>query len=173
MDDRATLTGVERTFDQNEVIVSKTDPRGIITYANDVFLKIADFSLAEVLNKPHNIIRHPAMPKLVYHLLWDRIKNGKEIFAYVVNRARNGDHYWVFAHVTPSFDNQKNIVGAHSNRRCPSRSAIKTIEPIYATLKQEEDKHPMTKDAIAASGAMLNAFLAEKGIGYDELVLAL
>ncbi len=130
------LTGVERTFAKNEVIVSKTDTKGIITYANEVFLKLADYSLQEILGKPHNIIRHPDMPKLVYKLLWERIKSGKEIFAYVVNRSRNGDHYWVFAHITPSFDAAKNIVGAHSNRRSPDPQAIQTITPIYQLLKQ-------------------------------------
>ena len=135
------LTGVERTFAKNEVIVSKTDTKGIITYANEVFLKLADYSLQEILGKPHNIIRHPDMPKLVYKLLWERIKSGKEIFAYVVNRSRNGDHYWVFAHITPSFDAAKNIVGAHSNRRSPDPQAIQTITPIYQLLKQEEEKH--------------------------------
>ncbi len=167
-----TLTGVERSFGKNEVIVSKTDTKGIITYANQVFLKIADYRLEEVLGKPHNIIRHPDMPKIVYRLLWDRIKNGKEIFAYVVNRTKHGDHYWVFAHATPSFDKSKNIVGAHSNRRCPDPATITKIEPIYKLLKQEEEKHPMATDGMAASLALLNAFLAEKGVSYDEFVLS-
>ena len=167
------LTGVERTFAKNEVIVSKTDTKGIITYANEVFLKLADYSLQEILGKPHNIIRHPDMPKLVYKLLWERIKSGKEIFAYVVNRSRNGDHYWVFAHITPSFDAAKNIVGAHSNRRSPDAATIGKIEPIYKLLKQEEEKHPMAKDGMAASLALLNSVLAEKGVSYDEFVLSL
>lgn len=167
------LTGVERTFAKNEVIVSKTDTKGIITYANEVFLKLADYSLQEILGKPHNIIRHPDMPKLVYKLLWERIKSGKEIFAYVVNRSRNGDHYWVFAHITPSFDAAKNIVGAHSNRRSPDPQVIQTITPIYQLLKQEEEKHPMAKDGMAASLALLNSVLAEKGVSYDEFILSL
>jgi len=167
------LTGVERTFAKNEVIVSKTDTKGIITYANEVFLKLADYSLQEILGKPHNVIRHPDMPKLVYKLLWERIKSGKEIFAYVVNRSKNGDHYWVFAHITPSFDAAKNIVGAHSNRRCPGRQAIQTITPIYQLLKQEEEKHPMAKDGMAASLALLKSVLAEKGVSYDEFILSL
>jgi PAS domain S-box-containing protein len=73
------LTGVERTFAKNEVIVSKTDTKGIITYANEVFLKLADYSLQEILGKPHNVIRHPDMPKLVYKLLWERVKSGKDL----------------------------------------------------------------------------------------------
>lgn len=167
------LTGVERTFAKNEVIVSKTDMKGLITYGNEVFLRLAGYSLEEILGKPHNIIRHPDMPKVVFKLLWDRMKAGKEVFAYVVNRIRNGDHYWVFAHVTPSFDAQKNIVGCHSNRRLPDPATIGKIEPIYKLLKQEEDKHPMAKDGMAASLALLNSVLAEKGVSYDEFVLSL
>jgi PAS domain S-box-containing protein len=96
------LTGVERTFVENEIIVSKTDLKGRITYANDVFIKLAGFTETELLGQPHSIIRHPEMPRCVFKLLWDTIAEGGEIFAYVVNRSKNGDHYWVFAHVTPT-----------------------------------------------------------------------
>jgi PAS domain S-box-containing protein len=71
-----TLTGKERRFSADEFIVSKTDAKGIITYANDVFLRIADYTLEEVLGKPHNIIRHPHMPRCVFKLLWQRVKGG-------------------------------------------------------------------------------------------------
>jgi PAS domain S-box-containing protein len=168
-----TLTGKERTFAKHEVIVSKTNTRGIITYANDVFLTIADYRLEEILGKPHNILRHPDMPKIVYKLLWDRIHQGQEIFAYVVNRTKYGDHYWVFAHVTPSFDAAKNIIGAHSNRRSPNPEAIQVIAPIYALLKQEEAQHALAKDGMAASMKLLEATLAKQGVCYDEFILSL
>ena len=98
------LTGVERFFDKDEIIVSKTDLKGRMTYCNDVFLRIAGYTEQELLGQPHSIIRHPDMPRCVFKLLWDTIGAGKEIFAYVINRAKNGDHYWVLAHVTPSRD---------------------------------------------------------------------
>jgi len=98
------LTGVERFFDADEVIVSKTDLKGRITYANRVFQRVAGYGEAELMGAPHSIVRHPAMPRCVFKLLWDTLEAKQEIFAYVINRARNGDHYWVFAHVTPSFD---------------------------------------------------------------------
>lgn len=93
------LTGVERTFDPDQFIVSKTDLKGRITYANKVFLDIADYTEAEILGQPHSVIRHAHMPRCVFRLLWERIQTGREIFAYVVNAAKNGDHYWVLAHV--------------------------------------------------------------------------
>ncbi|MFC7575365.1 PAS domain-containing protein [Klenkia terrae] len=113
-------TGVERSFGADELIVSKTDRRGVITYANDVFLRVGAYSLDEVIGQPHNLIRHPEMPRAVFHLLWDTISRGHELFAYINNLAADGAHYWVLAHVTPSVDERGTIVGYHSNRRRPS-----------------------------------------------------
>ena len=100
-------TAVERTFKEDEIIVSKTDLKGIITYANRTFLEVAMYSEDEVLGQPHSLIRHPDMPRCVFKLLWDTIQGGEEIFAYVKNMAKNGDYYWVFAHVTPTFNRQE------------------------------------------------------------------
>lgn len=87
------VTGKEVFFKPEEIIVSKTDLKGRITYANRVFLDISGFTEAELLGKPHSILRHPEMPRCVFKLLWDTIQNGSEIFAYVINRCKNGDHY--------------------------------------------------------------------------------
>jgi PAS domain S-box-containing protein len=119
-------TGKERTFGEDEVIVSKTDIKGKILYGNEVFLKISGYPESEIVGAPHSILRHPHMPRCVFKLLWNKIEAGDEIFAYVMNMANGGDHYWVFAHVTPSFDAEGKIVGYHSNRRKPSPSQIQT-----------------------------------------------
>ncbi len=137
--DRAVLTGHERTFAPDEFIVSKTDMNGKITYANGVFLRVADYDEKEIIGAPHSVVRHPDMPRCVLKLLWDQIAAKKEIFAYVINAARNGDFYWVFAHVTPSFDSQENIIGYHSNRRKPDPEKVETIKPIYRKLLGEEN----------------------------------
>jgi len=167
------LTGKERTFDPDEFIVSKTDLKGGITYANRVFLKIAGYNEDEVLGQPHSIVRHPDMPRCVFQLLWDRIAAGKEIFAYVINTAKNGDHYWVFAHVTPSFDAAGKVTGYHSNRRRPEPHQINAVKPLYEALCKEEDSHADRKAGLDASTAVLTQILDEKGIGYDEFVLAI
>lgn len=167
------LTGIERVMAENEIIVSKTNLKGHITYANDVFLKIADYTLAEVMEKPHSMIRHPEMPRCVFKLLWDYIQGGKEIFAYVVNRAKNGDHYWVFAHVTPSYDDAGNLVGYHSNRRKPKAEAVKVIEGLYKTLCAEEAKYRNSKEGINAGFELLLKVLKEKGISYDKLIMSI
>ena len=168
-----TPTGQEIHFGENEVIVSKTDLRGIITYTNDVFNKVSGYSNAEMIGQPHNIIRHPDMPRCIFRLLWETLEQGREIFAYVVNMAKNGGHYWVHAHVTASKDPNGKIIGYHSNRRCPYPDAIAQVIPLYRQLLQEEQRHSSPETAILASTQMLNDLLASKGVGYDEFVFSL
>ena len=168
------LTGRERTFADDEVIVSKTDLKGKIVYANRVFLKLAGMSEKEAIGAPHSVVRNPTMPRCVFKLLWDTIQTGKEIFAYVVNRSMNGDHYWVFAHVTPSRDSSGNVIGYHSNRRVPDRRILdQNIIPLYRTLLQEEERHPSRKEGMQSGYNMLVNLLQEKKVGYDEFILSL
>ncbi len=166
-------TGIERFFDVDDIIVSKTDLKGHITYANKIFTDIASLSEREVLGAPHSIIRHPDMPRCVFKLLWDRLAEGREIFAYVVNMASNGDHYWVLAHVTPSIGEDGKVIGYHSNRRVPEQHALPAIRQLYAKLLAEENRHDDRKQAMAASTAILLGLLEEKGVGYDEFIFSL
>ena len=78
----------ELKLEQSEIIVSKTDTKGNITYANNLFLKMAGYSERELIGAPHNIIRHADMPKIVFKLLWDVIQLGKEVNAYVINKSK-------------------------------------------------------------------------------------
>lgn len=166
-------TGVERWLGPEEVIVSKTDTKGVITYANEVFCRIAGYRTEELVGAPHNILRHPDMPRCVFKVLWDTIGAGNEIFAYVKNMARNGDHYWVFAHVTPTFDSVGNIIGYHSNRRCPDRGAVSLFGGVYAELLQiEQSFGEDRRGGIDASLKALIGLLNEKGMTYDELIFA-
>ncbi len=170
----ATLTGVERTFAPDEVIVTKTDTGGRITYANPVFLRLSGITERQALGAPHNIIRHPDMPRGIFRLLWQTIQDGREIFAYVLNRSVNGDHYWVFAHVTPSFDAAGKIAGYHSNRRVPERSVLTgTIIPLYQALLAEERKHDSKAQAMSASIGHLNELLRRKGVDYERFIFSL
>lgn len=166
-------TGCERPWDFNEIIVTKTDLKGHITYANEVFLRVAQLTEEETLGKPHNIIRHPAMPRCVFKLLWDTLDAKKEIFALVKNLSMSGDHYWVFAHATPSLDMQGSVIGYHSNRRKPQPDQVEKIGPIYELLLKEEQKHGSPKDGIQASTTLLLNLLRDRGISYDEFVFSL
>ncbi len=168
------LTGVERFFGDDEVIVTKTDTGGRITYANPVFLRVSSLGEGEALGRPHNLIRHPDMPACVFRLLWQALGRGEEIFAYVLNRAMNGDHYWVLAHVTPSLDADGKVTGYHSNRRVPDRAVVtNTIAPLYRRLLEAERAAPTRAKGIDASLALLDSILAAEGLDYERFVFSL
>ncbi len=168
------LSGHERILPNDELIVSKTDTKGRILYANDTFLAISGYNEAEVIGQPHNIIRHPAMPRAVFKLMWDTIEAGDEIFAYVVNRSKNGDHYWVLAHVTPNYDSSGAIIGYHSNRRAVPRAVIEPVEALYGRLRQEEARFDRGKEGMAAAARVLEQAIAARGCRtYEQFVLGL
>lgn len=162
------MANQEITFGEEEFIVSKTDLNSKITYGNALFIKMSGYDEFELLGQPHHILRHEDMPAVVFKLLWSRIKAGKEIFAYVKNKTKNGDYYWVFAHVTPSFNANREIANFHSVRRKPSQKALNVIKPLYATLLQHEKR-----GGVSASEAALNQILQEKGMSYDEFIFSL
>lgn len=168
------LTGNERFFDDNEIIVTKTDLSGKLTYANRTFLNTAGYSESECMGKPHNLIRHPDMPRSVFSMLWDTIEDGKEIFAYVINRSKNGDHYWVLAHVTPSIDQGGNIVGYHSNRRVPNRLVVEqSIVPFYKDLISIEKAASSHKEGMAKAVAKVKEVVSQKHTEFNEFILSL
>jgi PAS domain S-box-containing protein len=174
MSPRIVPTKKEVTFRPEEIIVSKTDLKGRITYANRTFSKVAGYSRAELMGAPHSIIRHPDMPRAVFKLLWDRLGEEHEVFAYVKNMTRHGDFYWVFAHVTPSYDDAGKVVGYHSNRRVPDRRVIADVmEPVYGELLRIEASHANAKDGLHASFARLLEIVTSKADSYDELIFAL
>lgn len=165
-----TPTQVERTFGDDEIIVSKTDPKGRITYANDVFVRVCGYDESHLFGSPHSIIRHPDMPRAVFKLLWDTIVTGEEVFAYVKNLAADGSFYWVFAHVTATFGPDGRIVGYHSSRRTVSPAALAKVEPLYRALLAEERRHQHSPTALASSYALLQRTLDDVGLSYAEWV---
>lgn len=168
------LSGRERVLGDEDIIVSKTDLKGRITYANDLFLSFSGYELAQTLGAPHNLVRHPHMPRCVFKLLWDHLQQGREVFAYVLNRAANGDHYWVLAHVSASRDLEGRAIGYHSNRRSVNRHAIaQAVAPLYRQLLDTEAGHANPKDGMAAAADLLADSLAGMGKSYEEFVFAL
>jgi len=167
----ATLT--ETFFDADEIIVSKTDTKGRITYANRVFIKMSGYTEAELLGKPHSIIRHPDMPRCVFKLLWDVISSGNEIFAYVKNLSAMGSYYWVHAHVSPTRDAAGRITGYHSNRRVPNRAAVKQMEALYLELHQIEARSSNWREGMANAEQALLQRLKQSGVQYDEFIFSL
>lgn len=163
-------SGVERRLGADDVIVTKTDLKGHITYANKVFCEISALAESDLLGAPHSVIRHPEMPRGIFRLLWETVQRGEEIFAYVVNLAADGAHYWVLAHVTPSYDRHGRLVGYHSNRRRPAPAAIAQVRPVYQELLAEEAQHGRAVDAARAGADRLGRLLAERGTSYDRFV---
>ncbi len=163
-----TPTSVEKVMKDSDFIISKTDTRGKITYCNEIFMDMAMRSEEELLGKPHSIIRHPEMPKVVFKLLWDQVQAGKEIFAYVKNLAADGSFYWVYANITPSYDANHNIIGYYSVRIKPNDRALDAIRPLYQKLLSLE-----SSGGVTASQEYLTNLLEEKGVSYDEFIITI
>lgn len=165
-----TPTSVERSLGDEDFIVTKTDAKGRILYANRIFIALSGFNEAELLGSQHNIIRHPDMPRSVFKLLWDTIAAGQEFIGYVKNMAKDGSYYWVLATATPDRDAQRNITGYTSVRRKPRPEAVKAAGALYQEMLAAE-KRAGARDAIEAGSAVLNQAL--NGKSYEQFVLAL
>ena len=125
------VTQNEKPFTHG-TIVTKTDLKGIITYANDAFVEISGFSREELIGQSQNIVRHPDMPKAAFADLWQTIKAGHSWRGMVKNRCKNGDHYWVDAFIVPVRKNG-NTVGYMSVRTPPSRAQVDAADKLYRT----------------------------------------
>ena len=128
-------------------------------------MEFSEYTEEELIGKPHNLIRHEWMPKAVFKLLWKRLKEQDEIFAFVVNKSKNGNFYWVLANVTVSIDNRGRVLGYYSVRRKPTSEAIAIMKPLYQKMIEIEKSKGQD-----ASLKYLTDLLAEKGVGYDEFI---
>ncbi|BBI98738.1 methyl-accepting chemotaxis protein [Ferrigenium kumadai] len=129
----AHVTQKEVPFPPGKVLISKTDIKGIITYANDAFVAISGYTREELLGKNHNIVRHPDMPPQAFKWLWNTLKAGRPWRGVVKNRSKNGDHYWVRATIAPIIENGS-ITGYVSVRRPPTREQVTDAEALYRKL---------------------------------------
>lgn len=172
MKPRIAPTQQEIRLTDDDIIVTKTDLTGRITYANRAFMRIANYSERELLTQQHNIVRHPDMPRGVFKLLWDTLKAERECFAYVKNMTSEGHYYWVFANVTPDRDANGKVVGYFSVRRKPTPSAIQTVSAIYREMLDVERRAgPAT--APDASMRFLQDKLKSLDTTYDRFILSL
>lgn len=134
------ITNNEQTFPENEQLVSTTDTQGVITYANDIFCKVAGYTAEELIGQNHNIVRHPNMPKAAFGDLWEKLKRGDSWRGMVKNRCKNGDYYWVDAYVTPLYENDK-IIGYQSVRTCPTSQQKQSAQSLYNAINQGKSLH--------------------------------
>ncbi|MBU6504277.1 MAG: PAS domain S-box protein [Betaproteobacteria bacterium] len=172
MKNKITPSTVERVMREEDFIVSTTDLKGRITYGNRIFVEFSGYAEEELLGAQHNIIRHPDMPRGVFKLLWDTVQAGNECFAYVKNLTKDGGFYWVFANVTPLFDADGRVEGYFSVRRKPAPQALAVVGELYRQMLEAEQRAGV-RDAIAASTALLQKTLSDKGMSYDEFILSI
>lgn len=181
------VTGKEIEFPKDEVLVSKTDAKGIITYANPAFVEISGFSESELLGSNHNLVRHPDMPADAFQDLWDTVKTGRTWTGIVKNRAKSGDHYWVRANVTP-VPLPDGEIEYMSVRTPPTESEKRAAEELYAAARANQVTLPSSlkpknfwnTSRIAGvsvggivGGAVLAALLLALGAGSVWVYLAL
>ncbi len=162
------IKNVEAKFNIDEIFFSSTDLKGIIQAGNRVFFNVAKYEPDEMIGKPHNIVRHPDMPKTIFRLLWDYIKNKKPILAYVKNLAKDGSYYWVAALVLPIVGRDGKIKKYLSIRIKPTGKFFEIIPSLYKKLKEIEEKYGID-DAIS----FLSQELENLGFeSYDHFMFA-
>ena len=125
---------VETILQENAFLVSETDAKGMITFANEQFCQVAEYTLEDLLNQPHNIVRHPDMPKAAFKDLWDTVQRGEVWQGFVKNKTKSGGYYWVLATVYP-YKNEAGEQCYMSCRRKPSQEEIKAAEELYKTMQ--------------------------------------
>jgi PAS domain S-box-containing protein len=161
-------TDIQIKVDAKRMIVSKTDVKGKIIYGNEYFCELAGYKESELISSPHNIIRHPDMPKAIFHLMWQHLKSGRNITAVVKNMSRNGNYYWVITDFDIKRDNHGYIQHYIAFRQAAPTHVIVEMEKLYKKLLEIEESHDME-----ASTAYLNAFLEEKRVNYDQFITSL
>lgn len=149
------LQETESPFDIGELFVSMTDKHGVITAGNDVFSRVANYPRDKLIGRPHNLVRHPDMPKCVFKLFWDTLKRDERICAYVKNRASDGSYYWVLAAVIPTQS------GYLSIRLKPSAGLQPVVESLYATVLEEENKN-------GVESALQTLLAGVTGLGFKD-----
>lgn len=125
----------EYILQESDFLVSQTDEKGKILFANEDFCKIAGYTINELIGKPHSIVRHPDMPKAAFKDLWDTVQSGKIWTGYVKNATKDGGFYWVYATVYPNIACENGKCGFLSCRRKPSREEIVEAEQLYKTMR--------------------------------------
>lgn len=164
--DRPRPKNKEIKLNSKKYIVSKTDAKGIIIYGNEYFVEISGYKESEIIGQPHNIVRHPDMPKVIFKMMWETIAQKKNMFAVVKNLSKDGRYYWVVTDFTPKIDTISGEVKSYTAfRQAASQKAIDTMEPLYEKLLEIEDA-----SGVEASQEYVEGFLEERGQTYDEYI---
>ncbi len=155
----------EIILDPERAIMSKTNPRGIIEYANDYFMTISGYEEKELIGQPHNVIRHPDMPKVIFKWLWRRLQEKKNMHALVKNLAKDGRYYWVITDFEVKLNDMNEVSSIVARRKTPPRMTIASIKDLYKKLLSIEQAQ-----SVDISEKYLVGFLEEQGMTYDEYI---
>ena len=160
----------ETDVPEGELIISRTDFNGNITFANELFASISGYSVDELVGKPHSIVRHPDMPKSVFKDLWRTLKRGELWSGYVKNMRKDGGYYWVYAEVSAmQKDNQ--LVGYKSMRSPIDKETKKEYQDKYDNLRKEEEKSCRIVSNISVDNfEKLRSLAKEEGIKEDKIL---
>ncbi len=161
---------IETEVPEDEVIISRTDLRGVITYVNDTFAKISGYSSEELIGKPHNILRHPDMPRSVYKELWDTIKAGKSWSGYVKNMRKDRGYYWVYAEVSGVYKNGELV--EYKSIRSPVEKPMRVeMQRVYDKMREEEHEDWRAVMYLPyETGKRLMEEADKRGIKVEELI---
>ena len=124
----------QEIFFDGRSLISETDTKGIITYVNRKFVEMSGYSKEEAIGQPHNILRHPDMPRAAFEQMWKTIESGKIWEGYVKNLRKDGKYYWVIVNIVPKIDDDGKITGYIASRKVPARHDIQAIEQEYEKM---------------------------------------
>ena len=163
--DRPNPINEEILIPDEEVLISVTNPKGIIIEANDIFCKIAGYKKEELVGSPHNMIRHPDMPRIMFKIVWDKIKEKENVMAVVKNLAKDGKYYWVVTDFVTKVAADRSIINYTAYRKPVGDNVKAAVIPLYKALCAIEDL-----SGIEASEKFLNDYFEQIGMTYDEMV---
>ena len=167
--ERPTPIDREVQWDKTKTLISETDVKGTITNVNDVFCAVAHYSASELIGQPHNLIRHPDMPKLIFKLLWDNLKVGNNFVGVIKNLAKTGEYYWVVTDFEMRRDAMGNITHYIGRRKSVPEAAINNyLAPFYESLLKMEKI-----GGVELSSRFFKNYLTKQGKDYIDFVISI
>ena len=163
--DRPTPINKEIIIPDDQVLISVTNPKGIITEVNEIFSQISGYTEDELVGSSHNVIRHPDMPKIMFKIVWNHIMDKENVMAVVKNLAKDGRYYWVVTDFVTQVDADRNIVNYTAYRRPVHDKVKQAVIPLYKALCAIEDVAGMN-----AAENFLNDYFEERDTNYDDMV---
>ena len=162
---RPTPSDRELEWDKTKQLLSKTDAKGNILYANEAFIDVCGYDDFELMDKNHNLLRHPDMPKVIFKLLWENLARNRECSMIVKNMSKTGRYYWVYNDITSTTDNDDNVFFTGKQKAVPADVIAQHVEVLYRKLLQVEKA-----SGTQSSENYLIGFLEERNKSYVQYI---